>query len=165
MLLLRLSPVLFVLLVTEASPPACLGQRAPTKTEIDNDPFMQASYVRHKPFVDQYKPALRSRQKITNRFDSAQRDYLLTYQVGADRFVFYQTPNKTFILSFACSTPRVTFAHGVQVGMSQAAFERVFHRKIAGTVATVGDTEAFAVYTFTFRQHALARIDYECQMD
>jgi hypothetical protein len=142
-----------------------VGQQRPAKTEIDNDPFVHASYVQHRPFVDQYKPALRSRQPITNRFDAAQRDYLLTYLVGADPFVFYQTPDKTFIRSFTCSTPRVAFAHGVRVGMSQAAFERVFHRTIASTVATVEDTEGFELYTFTFRQHALARIDFECQMD
>lgn len=161
----RFSLFLFVLLATEARPPVCVGQRSLAKTEIDNDPFVHASYLSHKPFVDQYKPALQSRQRIANRFDAAQRDYLLTYRVGPDRFVFYQTPNKTFIRSFACSTPRVAFAYGVRVGMSQAAFERVFHRKIAGTVATVGDTEGFEVYTFTFRQHAIARIDLECQMD
>ncbi|MDO7846681.1 hypothetical protein Q5H92_09960 [Hymenobacter sp. M29] len=121
--------------------------------------------MKHIPFVHQYKPVLRSRQQITNRFDSAQRDYLLTYQVGANQFVFYQTPEKTFIRSFTCSTPRITLAYGVRVGMSQAAFERVFHRTIAGTVVTVGDTEGFEVYTFTFRQHTLARIDLECEMD
>ena len=159
MLGLRVLLVLCTLLVPEGRPTSCFGQQSSRRTEIYNDSFVAAAHLELKPFVGKYKPTLLSRQKIANSYEPAQCDYLLTYQVGTGKFIFYQTPDKALIQSFTSSTPLVVLAKGVQVGMSQAAFEQVFHQKIAGTIATVGDTETFQVYTFTFRKHTLAQID------
>jgi hypothetical protein len=165
MLVLRLLLILCTLLVTGVRPPLCFGQHSSRSTQIYNDSFVEAAHLELKPFVEKYKPTLLSRQKIANLHVPAQRDYVLTYQVGTGKFVFYQTSDKALIQSFTCSTPRVVLAKGVQVGMSQAAFERVFHQQLAGTMATVADTEAFQLYTFTFLKHLLARIDYQCRID
>ncbi len=156
---------LLALLATGASPIVCFGQRKTKWTEIRSNSFVAAGEMDLKSFISKYKPTLLSRQKTTNLHKPAQHDYILTYQVGPDKFVFYQTPEKTLTLSFTCSTPLVGLAKGVRVGMSQTAFERVFNRKVASTSALVMDTEGFEVYTFTFLKHTLAHVDYQCRID
>lgn len=140
-------------------------QQRPRWTEIHSNAFIAAGGMDFQYFRSKYKPTLFSRQKIANLHEPSQYDYVLTYQVGLDKFVFYQTPEKTLTLSFTCSTPRVELARGVRVGMSQTAFERLFNRKVAGTRALMMDTEGFEVYTFTFSKHTLTQVAYQCRID
>jgi hypothetical protein len=155
----------FGLLLSGLSSQVCFGQQSLASTQLYDDSFMEAAHLNFKSFVSKYKPTLLSRQKETNIHDATQHDYVLTYQFGTDRFVFYQAADKTLITSFTCASPRIVLAKGIRIGMSQAVFERTFHHKVAGTTATVGDVEAFEKYTFTFRQKVLVNIGYQCRLD
>lgn len=134
-------------------------------TEIYDDTFVQASHLELAPFLAKYKPTLVSKQKRTNAYAPKQVDYLVTYALGTDRFVFYKTPGKTLILSFAATSNKLKLARNVKVDMSQQAFEAAFKKKLVGHIATVTETEAFELYTFEFDHHVLTKITYQCRID
>lgn len=134
-------------------------------TEIYDDAFVQATHLEPATFLAKYKPALVSKQKRANAYAPKQIDYLLTYALGSDKFVFYKMPDKTLILSFTAASTRLKLARNVQVGMSQQAFEAAFRKKLAGNIATVTETGAFELYTFKFDHRALKSITYQCRID
>lgn len=143
---------------------ASFAQKKPS-APLFNASFVEASYLDLKPFVEKYKPTLLSKKQLANEYDPQQIDYLLTYGLGKDHFRFYQTPEKTFALSYSCTSPRLLLAKGVRVGMSQAAFESLFKRKVISATVQLGGYGEFELYTFTFTKQILTRIVYECQLD
>lgn len=156
--------ILLLLFMAALGSTSSFAQKKPS-APLFSASFVEASYLNLKPFVENYKPTLLSKKPLANGYDPLQIDYLLTYKLGKDQFRFYQTPSKTFPLSYSCTSPRLLLAKGVHVGMSQAAFEGLFNRKVTGTTVQLGGYGEFELYTFTFVKQILTRITYEAQLD
>jgi hypothetical protein len=107
---------------------------------------------------------LLSKRRQANAHDPKQTDFIITYALGTDKYIFYQTPSRTFITSFSTGANTLQLARGIHVGASKQTFEKAFKQKVS-TVATVADTEQFQVYTFTFTQNVVSNIKYQCRLD
>ncbi|MFD1470662.1 hypothetical protein ACFQ48_20720 [Hymenobacter caeli] len=156
-------PLLFplpALLLTSLAATPARAQINPTKTALCNDAFVKAARLDLKPFLAKYKATPFSKRQQLHPSDPKQTDYVLTYALGTDKFVFYQTPAKTLAVSFVATSGKLRLAKGVHVGMSKKAFETAFKHEIANT-ATVADAEHLQRYTFTFTRQQLSSIVYQ----
>ncbi len=140
-------------------------QTSALQTEIFDDDFVHKSHLELRSFLAKYKPVLLTKERHVNEHDVKQIDYIITYTLGQDKFIFYQTPSKALTTYFSLASGQLVLANSIRVGMTKQAFEKAFKHKAIGNTATVAELEQFELYTFSFAKNTLSRIIYQCRID